>query len=224
MANVFQSNHPLMQHKLALLRDVKTEPKRFRELVREVTWLLLYEATEDLTPVERPVTTPMGSTVGKVLVEVIAFAPILRAGLTMVGPALEMIPTAHVWHIGLYRDEETLRPIEYYTNVPQTAGAGVVFILDPMLATGGSAVAAADILKRTGVRNIKFVGLIAAPEGIERLSSAHPEVPIHIAAVDQGLNEIGYIVPGLGDAGDRLFGTGGVLSLALSPVEGLSKG
>ena len=207
MAKVFQSNHPLVQHKLALLRDVKTEPKRFRELVREVTWLLLYEATEDLIPVERSVTSPMGDTIGKVLVEEIAFAPILRAGLTMVGPALEMIPTAHVWHIGLYRDEETLRPIEYYTNVPKKATAEVAFILDPMLATGGSAAAAVDILKRSGVQNIKFVGLIAAPEGIERLSNAHPDVPIHLAAVDQGLNEIGYIVPGLGDAGDRLFGT-----------------
>ena len=207
MANVFQSSHPLIQHKLTLLRDVDTEPKRFRELVREVTWLLLYEATENLTSVERPVTSPMGSTVGKVLAEEIAFAPVLRAGLTMVGPALEMIPTAHVWHIGLYRDEETLRPIEYYTNVPEKATAGVAFILDPMLATGGSAVAAADILQETGVRSIRFVGLIAAPEGIERLSSAHPDVPIHIAAVDERLNEIGYIVPGLGDAGDRLFGT-----------------
>jgi len=207
MANVFQSNHPLVQHKLALLRDVNTEPKRFRELVREVTWLLLYEATEDLTPVERPVTSPMGSTMGKVLVEEIAFAPILRAGLTMVGPALEMIPMAHVWHIGLYREEETLRAIEYYTNVPKKATAEVAFIFDPMLATGGSAVAAVDIVKRSGVRNIKFVGLIAAPVGIDRLSIAHPDVPIHIAAVDEGLNEIGYIVPGLGDAGDRLFGT-----------------
>ena len=208
MAEVFQSNHPLVQHKLALLRDVNTEPKRFRELVREVTWLLLYEATEDFIPVERSVTSPMGSTMGKVLVEEIAFVPILRAGLTMVGPALEMIPTAHVWHIGLYREEETLQPIEYYTNVPKKATAEVAFILDPMLATGGSAVAAVDILKRSGVRNIKFVGLIAAPEGIERLSSAHSDVPIHLAAVDEGLNEVGYIVPGLGDAGDRLFGTG----------------
>ena len=206
MAKVFQSNHPLVQHKLILLRDAETEPKRFRELVREVTWLLLYEATEDLSPVERPVTTPMGSTVGKVLTEEIAFAPLLRAGLTMVRPALEMIPTAHVWHIGLYRDEETLRPIEYYTNVPEEAAAEVVFILDPMLATGGSAVAAGDILKKSGVQRIKFVGLIAAPEGIERLSGAHPDIPIHIAAVDEGLNEMGYIVPGLGDAGDRLFG------------------
>jgi len=207
MTNIFQSDHPLIQHKLALLRDVNTEPKRFRELVREVTWLLLYEATEDLTPVERPVTSPMGSTMGRVLVEEIAFAPILRAGLTMVGPALEMSPMAHVWHIGLYREEETLQPIEYYTNVPEQATAEIAFILDPMLATGGSAVAAVDILRKTGVRNIKFVGLIAAPEGIKHLSSTHPNVPIHIAAVDEGLNEIGYIVPGLGDAGDRLFGT-----------------
>lgn len=208
MANVFQSLHPLVQHKLALLRDVNTEPKRFRELVREVTWLLLYEATQELTPVERLVTSPMGITMGKVLVEEIAFAPILRAGLTMVGPAMEMIPTAQIWHIGLHREEETLQPIEYYTNVPKKATAEVVFILDPMLATGGSAVAAVDILKTSGVQNIKFVGLIAAPEGIERLSSAHPDVPIHIAAVDEGLNDTGYIVPGLGDAGDRLFGTG----------------
>lgn len=193
MAKVFQSNHPLVQHKLALLRDVNTEPKRFRELVREMTWLLLYEATKDLIPVERPVTTPMGSTVGKVLEGEIAFAPILRAGLTMVGPALEMIPTAHIWHIGLYREEETLQPIEYYTNVPKKAMAGVAFILDPMLATGGSAAAAVDILKKSGVQNIEFVGLIAAPEGIERLSSAHPDVPIHIAAVDECLNDIGYI-------------------------------
>jgi len=208
MAKVFQSNHPLIQHKLTILRDVNTEPKRFRELVRELTWLLLYEATEDLALVERPITSPMGSTTGKVLVEEIAFAPILRAGLTMVGPALEMIPSAHVWHIGLYREEKTLQPIEYYTKVPKNATAGVAFILDPMLATGGSAVAAVDILKKSGVQNIKFVGLIAAPEGVERLSSAHPDVPMHIAAVDQGLNEVGYIVPGLGDAGDRLFGTG----------------
>ena len=208
MANVFQSTHPLIQHKLALLRDINTEPKRFRELVKEITWLLLYEATEDLMPVERAITTPMGNTVGRTLVEEIAFAPVLRAGLTMVGPALEMIPIAHVWHIGLYREEETLQPIEYYTNVPKKAAAEVAFVLDPMLATGGSAVAAVDILKKSGVQNIKFVGLIAAPEGIERLSSAHPDVPIHIAAVDEGLNEIGYIVPGLGDAGDRLFGTG----------------
>jgi len=217
---VFQSGHPLIQHKLTLLRDVGTEPKRFREFVREITWLLLYEATADLTPVERLVTTPMGSAVGRVLVEEIAFAPILRAGLTMVEPAMDMIPTAQIWHIGLYRDEETLRPIEYYTNVPKKATAEVVFILDPMLATGGSAVAAADILKGSGVHHIKFVGLIAAPEGIERLSRAHPDVPIHIAAVDRGLNEIGYIVPGLGDAGDRLFGTGNVLK---PRPEGLSE-
>jgi uracil phosphoribosyltransferase len=226
MANIFQSTHPLVQHKLALLRDVKTEPKRFRELVREVTWLLLYEATEDLIPVEHPVTTPMSSAIGKVLVEEIAFVPILRAGLTMVDPAMEMIPTAQIWHIGLYREEETLRPIEYYTNVPKKATAEVAFILDPMLATGGSAVAAVDILKKSGVRNIKFVGLIAAPEGIERLSSIYPDVPIHIAAIDQGLNDMGYIVPGLGDAGDRLFGTGDVLSPRPEGPrpEGLSKG
>lgn len=207
MAKVHQSDHPLIQHKLTLLRDVETEPKRFRELVREVTWLLLYEATKDLNLQAKPVVSPMGNTVGRVLGEGIAFAPILRAGLGMVEPALEMIPTAQVWHIGLYRDEETLEPVEYYTSLPERATAEVAFILDPMLATGGSAVMAADMLKRIGVPRIKFVGVIAAPEGVERLSSAHPDVPIHIAVVDSHLNDIAYIVPGLGDAGDRQFGT-----------------
>lgn len=207
MANLFISNHPLIQHKLTLLRDVDTEPKRFRELLREMTWLLLYEATRDLALRERPVTSPMGDAVGQVLKERIAFAPILRAGLGMVAPALELIPTAQVWHIGLYRDERTLRPIEYYTSVPRKPAADIAFILDPMLATGGSAVAAVDILKGSGVGRIKFVGIIAAPEGIEHLSNAHPDVDIHVAVVDDRLNGIGYIVPGLGDAGDRQFGT-----------------
>ena len=207
MAKVYQSNHPLIQHKLTLLRDVDTEPKRFRELVRELTWLLLYEATADLTLSDKPVTSPMGSTVGKALNENIAFAPILRAGLGMVEPALEMIPRAQVWHLGIYRDEETLEPVKYYVNLPQRATADLALILDPMLATGGSAAMAADLLKGIGVKRIKFVGIIAAPEGIERLSSAHPDVDIHIAVVDDHLNDIGYIVPGLGDAGDRQFGT-----------------
>jgi len=207
MAKVHQSNHPLIQHKLTLLRDVETEPKRFRELIREVTWLLLYEATADLPLDKRPVTSPMGSTLGGILSEGIAFAPILRAGLGMVEPALEMIPTAQVWHLGIYRDHETLEPVEYYTSLPERAGVKVAFILDPMLATGGSAVMAADMLKKIGVPRIKFVGVIAAPEGVERLSTAHPDVDIHIAVVDDHLNDIGYIVPGLGDAGDRQFGT-----------------
>ena len=207
MAKVYQSNHPLIQHKLTLLRDVDTEPKRFRELVKELTWLLLYEATADLTLSDKPVTSPMGSTVGKVLNENIALAPILRAGLGMVEPALEMIPTAQVWHLGIYRDEETLEPVKYYVNLPPRATADLALILDPMLATGGSAAMAADLLKGIGVKRIKFVGVIAAPEGIERLSCTHPDVDIHIAVVDDHLNDIGYIVPGLGDAGDRQFGT-----------------
>lgn len=207
MAKVYQSNHPLIQHKLTLLRDVDTEPKRFRELVRELTWLLLYEATADLALSDKPVTSPMGSTVGKVLNEDIALAPILRAGLGMVEPALEMIPTAQVWHLGIYRDEETLEPVKYYVNLPPRATADLALILDPMLATGGSAALAADLLRGIGVKRIKFVGVIAAPEGIERLHKAHPEVDIHIAVVDEYLNDIGYIVPGLGDAGDRQFGT-----------------
>jgi len=207
LAKVYQSNHPLIQHKLTLLRDVDTEPKRFRELVRELTWLLLYEATADLALSDKPVTSPMGSTVGKVLNEDIALAPILRAGLGMVEPALEMIPTAQVWHLGIYRDEETLEPVKYYVNLPPRATADLALILDPMLATGGSAALAADLLRGIGVKRIKFVGVIAAPEGIERLHKAHPEVDIHIAVVDEYLNDIGYIVPGLGDAGDRQFGT-----------------
>lgn len=216
MVRVFESNHPLVQHKLTLLRDVGTEPKRFRELVRELTWLLLGEATTDLALQERPVTSPMGSTTGRVLAEGIAFAPILRAGLGMVEPALELIPTAQVWHIGLYRDHETLEPIEYYISVPEEPTVQVCLILDPMLATGGSAVATADILKKRGLQRIKFVGIIAAPEGVELLSTAHPDVDIHVAAVDSYLTgkptkpgdpPHGYIVPGLGDAGDRQFGT-----------------
>lgn len=207
MESVFVSTHPLVQHKLTELRDVRTEPKRFRELIREVTWLLLYEATADL-PLERcKVSTPMGVAVGGTLGVKIAFAPVLRAGLGMIGPALELIPNAHVWHIGLYREEETLQPIEYYTKVPSPATAEIAFVLDPMLATGGSAVAAVDILKSSGVSQIKFVGIVAALEGLEKFTVAHPNVDVRIVAVDKHLNEIGYIVPGLGDAGNRLFGT-----------------
>jgi len=207
MENVLVSKHPLVQHKLTNLRDVGTGPKRFRELVREVTWLLLYEATADLRLEQREVTTPMGVALGRLLGVEIAFAPILRAGLGMIDPALELVPDAEVWHIGLVRDEETLRPNEYYTKVPQPATAEVVFVLDPMLATGGSADAAVDILKGSGVSHIKFVGIVAASEGVARLTAAHPDVDIYVAVVDDNLNPNGYIVPGLGDAGDRLFGT-----------------
>lgn len=208
MALVFPSTHPLVRHKLTLLRDMRTEPKKFREVIRELAMLIAYEATLDLALVEKDVTSPMGCTRGAQLAEKIGLVPILRAGLGMVDGFWELMPSAEVWHIGLYRDEKTLRPVEYYNKLPVSPTAEVCLILDPMLATGGSAVATCEILKKWGARRIKFVGLIAAPEGIERLSSAHPDVPIHIAAIDDHLNDIGYIVPGLGDAGDRQFGTG----------------
>ncbi len=208
MPDVHVSNHPLIRHKLTLLRDKRTEPKKFRELVREIAILLAYEATQDLSVEPVDVQTPLATAQGYDLSDPIGLVPILRAGLGMVEGIWEMMPSAEVWHIGLYRDERTLRPVEYYNKLPVAPTVHVCLILDPMLATGGSAVATVDILKRWGARRIKFVGLIAAPEGIERLSSAHPDVPIHVAAVDKLLNDIGYIVPGLGDAGDRQFGTG----------------
>jgi uracil phosphoribosyltransferase len=208
MSKIFQSNHPLIQHKLALLRDTTTEPKRFRELIRELAVLLICEATTDLELSEITLTTPMGIAQGKILKRNVALVPILRAGLGMVDGIWEMIPSAEVWHIGIYRDHDSLEPVEYYTKRPVDPNVQLCLILDPMLATGGSAIAAADILKRWGAQRIKFVGVIAAPEGIEALSKAHPDVDIHLAAVDERLNEIGYIVPGLGDAGDRQFGTG----------------
>jgi len=207
MPQVHESNHPLIKHKLALLRAVETEPKKFRELVREIAILLAYEATADLGLEDVAVTTPMGETFGKTLTEKIGLVPILRAGLGMVEGIWEMMPSAEVWHIGLYRDERTLRPVEYYNKLPVDPTVQVCLILDPMLATGGSAVATVDILKKWGTKRIKFVGIIAAPEGIEKLTTAHPDVPIYVAAVDHHLNDIGYIVPGLGDAGDRQFGT-----------------
>lgn len=208
MNNVFPSPHPLVAHKLGKLRSTATEPKKFRELIREISTLLAYEATADLatTPIE--VTTPMGKAAGQELVEKIGLVPILRAGLGMVEGVWEMMPGAEVWHIGLYRDEKTLKPVQYYNKLPVSPRVGAVLILDPMLATGGSATATTTILKEWGVTKIKYVGLIAAPEGIKRMQTDHPDVPIHIGAVDSHLNEIGYIVPGLGDAGDRQFGTG----------------
>jgi uracil phosphoribosyltransferase len=208
MALIFPSRHPLVKHKLTLLRDMRTEPKKFRELVRELAILMAYEATANLALVDRDVTTPMGQAHGAELADKIGLVPVLRAGLGMVEGIWEMMPSAEVWHIGLYRDERTLRPVQYYNKLPVSPTVQVCLILDPMLATGGSAVATCDILKQWGAKRIKYVGLIAAPEGIERLSKAHPDLPIHIAAIDERLNDIGYIVPGLGDAGDRQFGTG----------------
>ena len=208
MTNVTCSNHPLVKHKLTRLRDRSTEPKKFRELIREIAILLAYEATADLALESVQVETPMGMAQGATLHEKIGLVPILRAGLGMVDGVWEMMPGAEVWHIGLYRDERTLRPVEYYNKLPVDPTVQVCLILDPMLATGGSAVATANILKKWGAQRIKFVGIIAAPEGIRAMQAAHPDVPIHVAAIDSHLNDIGYIVPGLGDAGDRQFGTG----------------
>ena len=208
MTNVFSSDHPLVAHKLTRLRNKNTDPKKFRELVREMAGLLAYEATADLALMERQVETPLAVVNGSELREKIGLVPILRAGLGMVEGIWELMPTSEVWHIGLYRDEKTLKPVEYYNKLPIEPTVSVCLILDPMLATGGSAVATTDILKRWGVKKIKFVGLIGAPEGIQNMQTHHPDVPIYLAAIDDHLNERGYIVPGLGDAGDRQFGTG----------------
>ncbi len=207
MSNVYPSQHPLVAHKLTRLRDKKTQPKKFRELVREIAALLAYEATADLLITPRGVETPLTATDGWELQEKIGLVPILRAGLGMVEGVWGLMPSAEVWHIGLYRDEETLQPVEYYNKLPIEPTVSVCLILDPMLATGGSAVATVDVVKRWGVSRIKFVAMIAAPEGIAAMQEAHPDVPIHLAAIDEKLNEIGYILPGLGDAGDRQFGT-----------------
>lgn len=208
MSNVFESQHPLVRHKLSRLRDKHTDPKRFRELVREIAALMVYEATADLAVVPREIETPLKAMTAYELQEKIGLVPILRAGLGMVEGIWDLMPQAEVWHIGLYRDEQTLRPVEYYNKLPTEPTVSVCLILDPMLATGGSATATADVLKRWGVKKIKFVGLIGAPEGIARMQKEHPDVPIYLAAIDEHLNEKGYIVPGLGDAGDRQFGTG----------------
>lgn len=208
MPNVFASEHPLVAHKLSRLRDKNTDPKKFRELVREISALLAYEATADLLTIPRSLETPLTTVIGAELKEKIGLVPILRAGLGMVEGFWELMPTAEVWHIGLYRDEQTLKPVQYYNKLPVEPTVSVCLILDPMLATGGSAVATTDIVKRWGVKKIKFVGLIGSPEGIAAMQKVHPDVPIYLAAIDDHLNERGYIVPGLGDAGDRQFGTG----------------
>jgi len=204
---VHVSQHPLVLHILTVLRDKDTDHRAFRELVRELALLLCYEATQDLELSSKKVMTPMGEANGYKAEDSIGLVPVLRAGLGLVEGVMELLPNVQVWHIGLYRDEKTLRPVEYYNRLPTEPTVQVCLVLDPMLATGGSAVATIDILKRWGVTRIKYLGLIAAPEGVERLTTAHPDVPIHIAALDERLNEIGFIVPGLGDAGDRQFGT-----------------
>ena len=208
MSNVYESQHPLVKHKLSRLRDKNTEPKKFRELVQEIAALMAYEATADLALRPCEIETPLQSMTAHELQEKVGLVPILRAGLGMVEGIWELMPQAEVWHIGLYRDEQTLRPVEYYNKLPTEPTVSVCLILDPMLATGGSATATVEVLKRWGVKKIKFVGLIGAPEGIERMQREHPDVPIYLAAIDNHLNERAYIVPGLGDAGDRQFGTG----------------
>lgn len=208
MSEVHVSTHPLVLHKLALLRRTSTEPKKFRELVREIAQLLFYEATADLKLEPWTVETPLTETEGQRIAERIGLIPILRAGLGMQEALLDILPTAHVWHLGLYRDHTTLEPVTYYNKLPAEPNIDLSIVVDPMLATGGSAIAAVDILKKWGAKRIKFLGLLAAPEGVKALSEAHPDVPIHLAALDSHLNEKGYIVPGLGDAGDRQFGTG----------------
>lgn len=206
--HVHVSPHPLVKHKMALLRDQRTDPKKFRELLREISVLLAYEATADLATEAASVTTPLGQSPERQLVERVGLVPILHAGLGMVDGLWNMMPNAEVWHIGLRRDEQSLQPVEYYARLPISPTVDLSLVLDPMLATGGSAVAAVDILKDWGARRIKFVGVIASTEGVRHLTDAHPDVQLFLAAVDEQLNDAGLIVPGLGDAGDRLFGTG----------------
>ena len=207
-SNLYVSKHPAVLHKLALLRDERTDPRKFRELVREISWLVGYEALADTPLNEIEVRTPLEVTTGHELAERIGLVPILRAGLGMVGAFLELFPESQVWHLGLFRDERTLRPVEYYNKLPDQTTVDTCLILDPMLATGGSATAAIEVLKEWGAKRIKLVNLIAAPEGVAAVSEAHPDVTVYCAALDRQLNEKGYIQPGLGDAGDRQFGTG----------------
>ena len=208
MANVTIFDHPLIQHKISILRSKDTDRRDFRALVDEITMFMCYEALRDLPLKDVEVETPLTKTVCKALDgEDIAVVPILRAGLGMVSGILNMVPNAAVGHIGLYRDEETLEPHEYYCKLPKKIDERQIILLDPMLATGGSAVAAVDFIKKYGGKKIKFMCMIAAPEGMETLTKAHPDIDIYCAQMDERLNERGYIMPGLGDAGDRLFGT-----------------
>ena len=213
MDNVFVSQHPLVRHKLTLLRRRETEPKKFRELIRELATMLVYEATQDLRLDALPIETPLTAMMGAFMAEKVGLVPILRAGLGMVEGAWRLLPQAEVWHLGLYRDEQTLKPVSYYNKLPVAPTVELCLVLDPMLATGGSATAAVQVLKQWGVSRIKFVGLVAAPAGIAMLHDHFPDVAVHVAAVDERLTgpgdpfPSGYIWPGLGDAGDRQFGT-----------------
>ena len=206
--NIFVMTHPLIQHKLSFLRHKETGTKHFRELVNEIATLMCYEATRDWPLMDIETDTPMEVATTKVIAgKKVALVPILRAGLGMVDGMLTLIPSAKVGHIGLYRDHDTLQPVEYYNKLPQDIEERDVMVLDPMLATGGSAIDAISIVKRSNPKSIKFLCIIAAPEGLKALCEAHPDVQIYCASVDRCLNENGYIMPGLGDAGDRIFGT-----------------
>ena len=208
MGKLMVFDHPLIQHKLSILRETETSVKEFRELVSEIAMLMCYEATRDLPLMDVEIETPVAkATVKRLAGKKLAVIPILRAGLGMVDGMLRMIPAAKVGHIGLYRDPQTLEPVEYYCKLPPDIAERDVIIVDPMLATGGSASAAATLMKRHGCKHIKLMCIIAAPEGVKALQEAHPDVDIYAAAQDERLNEHGYIVPGLGDAGDRIFGT-----------------
>src|SRR5262245_7910318 len=210
-ANLTVLDHPLIQHKMSILRERHTPPRDFKPLVGEIAMLLAYEATKDLPLEEVDVETPLEKTRGRhVAGKKVALVPILRAGLGMVDGIAQLIPNARVGHIGLYRNHDTLEPVDYYFKVPGIETDRLFFVLDPMLATGGSAVQAVNALKRSGAKRIRFICLVAAPEGVKRMLAAHPDVTIFAAALDRGLNEQGYILPGLGDAGDRLFGNEGV--------------
>ena len=208
MGKVYIFDHPLIQHKLTLMRDVRTGAKEFRELLEEIIMLMVYEVTRDLPTKEVEIETPLCKTTARHLSgKKVGIVPILRAGLGMVDGVAKLIPAARIGHIGLYRDPETLQPVEYYCKLPADSESRELLVLDPMLATGGSASAAITFLKQRNCKHIRLVNLIAAPEGIERVQRDHPDVNIYVAACDEKLNEHGYIVPGLGDAGDRLFGT-----------------
>lgn len=208
MSKLVIMDHPLIQHKVSRLRNKETGSKEFREIVSEISTLMCYEATRGLTLEDHEVETPMGSTTAnKVSGKTLSIIPILRAGLGMVDGMLDLVPTAKVGHIGLYRDPDTLNPVEYYCKLPKGINNRELFVLDPMLATGGSAVAGIQFIKDRGGTDINFLCIIAAPEGVKKLQEAHPDVKIYIGCLDEKLDENGYIVPGLGDAGDRLFGT-----------------
>ena len=208
MANVHVLDHPLIQHKLAVLRNKNTSVKEFRELVNEISGLMCYEATRNLPTVEVDVETPVAVAKCRMLAgKKLAIVPILRAGLGMVDAMVDLIPSAKIGHIGLYRDPETHEPVEYYCKLPEDIENRVVFVVDPMLATGGSAVAAIDFLKKRGAKDIIMMNVIGCPEGIKRVQEAHPDVEMYLAACDERLNDHAYIIPGLGDAGDRIFGT-----------------